>query len=150
MFGSNNKRKETSKSGHILPTSNSHSLNSLVKGTSVEGTISAESDIRIDGSIKGKLTCAAKVIIGPTGSVTGDIKCQNAVIEGNFEGTIYVSDLLNVRETAKINGEVHTKQLIVQPGAIFNVTCIMGEQKSSDNGAIPSGKQSRKVAAAAV
>ncbi len=127
MFGSNKKEANKSKGGAMIPSSTSHSLNSLVKGTSVEGTVRSESDIRIDGMIKGKLLCKAKVIIGPSGFVQGEIRCQNAVIEGKFEGEVYVSELLNIREKANIKGAVQTHKLIVQSGAIFNVNCQMGK-----------------------
>ena len=125
MFGGNNKKDvNKGKSSSMNPAS--HSLNSLVKGTVVEGTVKSESDIRIDGTIKGKLFCDAKVIIGPSGTVEGEIRCENAVIEGKFEGTLEVKELLNVREQASISGEVSTGKLIVQSGATFNVTCTMG------------------------
>ncbi len=125
MFGGNNKKESsTTSTSNTAPASSG--LNSLVKGTLVEGTVKSESDIRIDGTIKGKLICNAKVIIGPTGFVEGEIQCQNAVIEGKFEGSLQVSALLNIRESAVISGEVATEKLIVQSGATFNVTCSMG------------------------
>lgn len=125
MFGGNNKKDvNKGKSSSMNPAS--HSLNSLVKGTVVEGTVKSESDIRIDGTIKGKLFCDSKVIIGPSGTVEGEIRCENAVIEGTFHGTLEVKELLNVREQASISGEVSTGKLIVQSGATFNVTCTMG------------------------
>lgn len=133
MFGTSNTAKETDngKSAKAKGTSapsavGGHSLNSIVQGTAVDGTVRAQSDIRVDGTIKGKLFCDAKVIIGPTGHVEGEIRCQNAVIEGKFEGILEVKELLNVRETATINGDVSTSKLIVQPGGVFNVTCKMG------------------------
>ena len=127
MFGGNNKKKEASKgkSSSFMPT-NTHALNSLVNGTVVEGTVKSENDIRIDGAIKGKLFCDAKVIIGPAGFVEGEIRCQNAVVEGKFEGDLHVAELLNIRETAAVSGQVVTNKLIVQSGATFNVTCSMG------------------------
>jgi len=135
MFGSKNKEvNNTSKKGGIMPSASPHSLNTLVKGTTVEGIIRCESDIRIDGTVKGSLDCKAKVIIGPHGLVDGDVICQNAVIEGRFEGTLKVAELLNVRETAQVNGDIKTNKLIVQSGAIFNVACKMGVQSSSSNG----------------
>lgn len=140
MFGNNNSNKKEAtkaKSGSIMPSSTSHSLNSLVQGTVIEGLIKSESDIRVDGAIKGKLFCNAKVIIGPTGFVEGEIKCKNAVIEGKFEGTLQVEELLNIKESAKINGDVSTGKLVVQPGAIFNVTCNMGGLKNNLNTNIP-------------
>ena len=134
MFGSNNNKKEATKSGSsIMPSSTSHSLNSLVKGTVVEGSVNSESDIRIDGTIKGKLFCKSKVIIGPTGYIEGEIHCQNAVIEGRFQGMLNVKGLLNIKEKASINGDVTTSKLVVQPGAVFNVTCTMGGSKPASN-----------------
>ncbi|MFK7932817.1 MAG: polymer-forming cytoskeletal protein [Saprospiraceae bacterium] len=159
MFGSskNNKSKETAKSGTSAKTTASSGLNTLVRGTAVEGNITAESDFRVDGKIKGTLTCKAKVIIGPSGIIEGEVRCQNAMIEGRLDGKIVVSELLNVRETAKINGEVKTNKLIVQAGAEFNVTCVMGNQQpvaipsaGSSNGKNNAKKESRTAAKAAV
>ncbi len=129
MFSSNKKEVSKSKSSSIMPSAATHSLNSLVQGTVVEGSVKSESDIRVDGTIKGKLICDAKVIIGPTGYVNGEIKCKNAVVEGKFEGVLEVSELLNVRENAHVHGEVGTNKLIVQSGAVFNVKCNMGSGK---------------------
>lgn len=119
MFG-NKKPIETNNSMSSLGGGNPMALNSLVKGTIVEGTVSSESDIRIDGNIKGTLTCKAKVIVGPTGAIEGEIRCVNAVIEGKFKGTLYVEELLHIRETADVTGDVYTNKLTVQSGANFN------------------------------
>ena len=140
MFGSN-KNKDAGKStssSSSTPGSKGHSLNSLVEGTSVEGSIFSKSDIRIDGTIKGTLTCDAKVIIGPTGFIDGEIRCENAVIEGRFEGTLQVKELLNIRESAKVSGEVGYGKLIVASGAV-----ITGSYKvsgSDSNGSTKSAK----------
>ena len=133
MFG-NNKTVDDSKKNPVSPAASSNSLNALVKGTVVEGTLRCDSDLRVDGTIKGKLYCQAKVIIGPTGTVEGEIRCQNAVIEGRFKGLLQVSELLNVRETAEIDGDITTNKLLVQSGAKFNVTCKM--ESGSANGAV--------------
>jgi cytoskeletal protein CcmA (bactofilin family) len=128
MFGSSKNTEETKN----LPAAGS-SLNAFVKGTVVEGNVRCESDLRIDGTIKGKLVCTAKVIIGPTGSVEGEVKCQNAVVEGQFKGIMQVQELLNVKETADISGEISTGKLLVQSGAKFNVSCKMDQ---NGNGAV--------------
>jgi cytoskeletal protein CcmA (bactofilin family) len=122
MFGNNKKDAQNSSPGQAA----AHSLNTLTPGTVIQGNIQADSDIRIDGNIKGKLFCAAKVILGPESTMEGEIKCKQAVIEGKFNGQLFVEELLNVRETAVIDGDVHVGKLIVQPGAKFNVICNMG------------------------
>ena len=124
MFG-NNKNETTKPKTTSFTSSPTNSLNSLVKGTTIEGTVSSESDIRIDGRIKGQLFCEAKVIIGPSGTIEGEITCQNAVIEGNFQGTITVKELLIVKESAKVSGDVKTVKLVVSEGANFNGNCSM-------------------------
>ncbi|MEY4905750.1 MAG: hypothetical protein RLZZ292_3565 [Bacteroidota bacterium] len=136
MFGSKKNVEETKNTGSnsvrpVLP-SGENALNSLVRGTVTEGNVIAESDIRVDGIIKGNLKCAARVIIGPSGFVDGEINCQNAMIEGKFNGILRVVELLNVKETADITGDVTTGKLTISSGAIFNVTCKMKPEKGGD------------------
>jgi cytoskeletal protein CcmA (bactofilin family) len=122
MFGNNKKTAQSNSPGQ----GTAHSLNTLTAGTVIKGNLQADSDIRIDGTITGKLLCAAKVILGPESVMEGEIKCKQAVVEGKFSGQLFVEELLNVRETAVIDGDVHVGKLIVQPGAKFNVICNMG------------------------
>ncbi len=132
MFGSKKKVEETTSNGSRpnLP-SGDNALNSLVRGTVTEGNVIAENDIRVDGIIKGNLRCAARVIIGPSGFVDGEINCQNAMIEGKFNGVLRVAELLNVKETADITGDVTTGKLTISAGAMFNVTCNMKPEKAA-------------------
>lgn len=119
----------------VKTTATSKSINSLVLETVVEGTVNTSSDIRVDGTLIGTLNCNGKVIIGAKGKIEGEIKCENAVIEGVFKGKIVVGDLMIVQESARIEGDVFTEKLQVEPGAIYNVKCTMGGQqiKSAKN-----------------
>ncbi|HJW31077.1 MAG TPA: polymer-forming cytoskeletal protein [Saprospiraceae bacterium] len=125
MFG-NTKNEPRNKSNGVISTPSTTTSNSLVQGTNIEGTVHAEKDIRIDGTMTGTLICKGKLIIGPTGMIKGDVQCENAVIEGRFEGVLMVGEILHVKETAKIEGDIMTQKLIVQPGSLFNVKCKMG------------------------
>ncbi len=120
MFGS---KSTTSSNSNNSSSASGGATNSLVSGTSVEGTITASKDIRIDGSLNGNLNCSGKVIIGPEGKVVGEIICENAVIEGQFEGKLKVKNTVTVKETANVKGEVDTENLQVNAGAVFNVQC---------------------------
>jgi cytoskeletal protein CcmA (bactofilin family) len=125
MFGSNKSSEEIKKSNPLNGPQAANGLNTLVRGTVIEGTVKCENDIRIDGILRGRLTSTAKVIIGPNGLVEGEIRCQNAVIEGQFKGQLFVAELLNVRESAQVEGDIKTNKLTVQSGAKFNVACLM-------------------------
>jgi cytoskeletal protein CcmA (bactofilin family) len=123
MFGNKKSESMANGSNGVAPNSN----NSIVAGTKIEGTVTASSDIRIDGELVGDLDCKGRLVVGPEGKIKGTVMCQNAVIEGVFEGKLHVTELLNVRETARIEGEIITDKLTVQSGAIYNVTCSMGK-----------------------
>ena len=127
MFKSGNNKKNN-KSDRKAPV-NPNAINTFVVGSHFDGNLTSENDIRIDGSMEGTLVCKSRLIIGNPGSFDGDAECRDAVIEGVFTGTLKVEETLQVKEKAVINGDIKTKKLIVQSGAIFNVSCKMGEQE---------------------
>lgn len=104
-------------------------FNALTAGSKIVGNITADSDFRIDGLIEGEINCTGKIVIGEAGRVKGTIMCQNAEILGLMDGKISCSQQLSLRASGKIQGDVHTKTLIVEPGAQFNGTCSMGSDK---------------------
>ena len=104
-------------------------INSIVEGTTITGNIIASNDIRIDGILVGKLDCKGRVIIGPQGKIEGDITCANAILEGTHTGNLIVKELLTVKETGVINGDIICDKIFMQTGAVFNGTCSMGGQK---------------------
>ncbi|MEN9910035.1 MAG: hypothetical protein RLZZ540_3194 [Bacteroidota bacterium] len=101
--------------------------NRIVEGTIIKGDIISKADFRLDGELIGNFQSTGKLVIGPTGSVTGDISCNNADIEGKFSGTIQVTELLNIKSKASIHGDATVGKLSVEPGADFSASCIMKE-----------------------
>jgi cytoskeletal protein CcmA (bactofilin family) len=107
-------------------------LNRLVEGTRINGDIFADSNLRIDGEIKGHVSTASKVVIGENGKITGNLTCMDADIEGVVEGNIKVEGLLILREKSKIIGDIHTSRIQIDEGASFNGKCQMGKQSFAD------------------
>ncbi len=99
--------------------------NRIVEGTRIKGNIYSVADFRLDGELTGNFQCEGKIVIGPAGIVVGDIDCKSADIEGRFSGKIQVVELLNIKATAAIYGEVTVGKLSVEPGADFSATCTM-------------------------
>ncbi len=102
------------------------SVNLIGPGTVIKGDIDTNGDIRIDGSIDGTIKVKGKLVIGNTGKITGDIQCQNAEVFGEIQGQIGVSELLSLKASAKLNGDIVTNKLSIEPGAVFSGTCKMG------------------------
>ncbi len=102
--------------------------NSLTHGSKIIGKIIADKDFRIDGEIEGDIICSGKVVIGQKGFLKGSIECAYGEILGTIEGKITVSETLSLRENAVVNGDIVTKVLVVEPKAVFNGTCSMGDK----------------------
>lgn len=101
--------------------------NRIEKNTVIKGNITSEADFRIDGKLEGNVKTSGKVVIGKDGLIKGKVECVNADIEGNFNGELYVSELLSLKNSAKIEGTVNVAKLAVEPGATFNASCTMGK-----------------------
>jgi len=103
-------------------------VNLIGEGTRIEGDITAAGDIRVDGQLKGDLTTAARVVIGPNGSIEGQVKCTFAEVIGQLKGDIHATETLTLRATAKIIGNLTVGRLIVESGAVFSGSCTMSGQ----------------------
>lgn len=142
----------SSKSNSTLGKSNESSgtsINLIGAGTTIEGEIRPKGDIRIDGTIIGSVISKAKVIIGSTGVVHGDVNCLNGDIEGGIKGKTTCNELLLLKSTAKINGDIVTGKLVVEVGASFTGSCNMGPViKDIKNGEQPAEtlRQAEKTA----
>lgn len=107
------------------PTNNGVIHNSIASGTRIVGTITAENDFRIDGSIDGEIICQGKVVIGSQGVMKGKLTCMNAEIVGTMEGELKVSEVLVLKSTASVTGDIKISTLVVEPKARLNGTCSM-------------------------
>lgn len=112
--------------------------NRIVEGTKIQGNIETIADFRLDGQLIGNFNSKGKLVLGAEGSIVGDVNCKNADVEGSINGKIQILELLFIKSTAKINGEVKTSKLAVEPGATFNASCDMGNIK---NNALDEGKK---------
>jgi cytoskeletal protein CcmA (bactofilin family) len=121
-------------------------MNRIAEGTQLNGDLVSDSDIRIDGALIGNITLKGKLVIGPKGYVEGNIKCQNIDIEGKFLGKLEALELLNIKSTAEIKGEVIVGKLGVEPGANFTASCSMKGSIKNINEAKNEPKQEEKTA----
>jgi cytoskeletal protein CcmA (bactofilin family) len=104
-------------------------INIISEGTTIKGDISASGDIRIDGALEGNITAKGKLVIGPKGKVTGEINCNNVEVSGYIKGKVIVLDVLNMKSTAKVYGDIVIGKLSVEPGSVYIGNCNMGGEK---------------------
>lgn len=131
---------------------NPNTLNIINSGTQIIGDVNSDGDMRVDGTIKGYLTSKARLVLGSTAVIEGDVKAVNIEISGEVNGNIYASELLTVKATAKINGDIISNKLVIEAGASFNGSCKMNKPKeaSINNNATASKAQPQTATKEAV
>lgn len=100
--------------------------NQIEKGTKIIGDIQTQGNLRLDGELEGNMVSKSKVVLGASCKVSGNVKAQNAEIEGHVSGVVEIAELLLLKPTAVIEGDIITGKLVVEPGAVFNGQCKMG------------------------
>lgn len=133
-------------------TVNVNSISRISSGTYFKGELSSPYDLRIDGIFDGKIFSKGRVVIGETADVSGEVMCENVDLWGTMKGIFYVKDTLVLKSDCNMAGELHTRKLFVELGAIFNGTCKMISEKDYDalvsKSELP-GKMNRPLAPAA-
>lgn len=100
--------------------------NLIGQETSLEGSIQSSGNIRVEGKIFGDAVAKEKFVMGAEAYVSGNVRARTAEVAGKVKGNIEISELLILKETGIIEGDILTNQLVVEPGATFNGACKMG------------------------
>jgi cytoskeletal protein CcmA (bactofilin family) len=104
----------------------SGAVNAIGQGSTIKGDIVTEGDLRIDGTLVGTITTKGRLVLGETGVVEGEVTCQNALIAGELKAKIQVAELLSLKASANLSGDIVTNKLSIEPGANFTGSCSMG------------------------
>lgn len=117
--------KNRDKHGARSEKSAAGSVSMIAMGTTVNGDIESEADMRIDGNIIGHVYCKARVVLGESGIVQGDLHALNADVFGTVNGNVTTKDMLCLKSKSTINGNINTGRLQIEPNAVFNGQCKM-------------------------
>ena len=108
---------------------NVHNL--ISQGTTIKGDIETDGDLRIDGGLIGNIITKGKLVIGDSASIEGTIKCENADISGKVVAKVTVSQLIVLKEASRFSGDIITKKISIEPGAVFSGNCQMASENLS-------------------
>ena len=125
LFGTS-KDKEQPMAKQVSATAQNQ-VNIIAEGTVFEGTLQADSDVRVSGRIIGKLEVKGRAVVAPEGTVEGEVTSNNANIAGTVLGDLIVAERLLLGSSARVEGTIKTARLIVEEGATFNGECQMGQ-----------------------
>ena len=99
----------------------------ISKGVKIEGKLSCSGNIRLDGEVQGDISSEGVVIIGENGKVNGQINADSITIGGRVAGTVRAKDKVVLEAKANLKGDIVTKILSVDAGAVFNGNTKMGD-----------------------
>ncbi len=91
----------------------------------IQGDLNSEGNIRIEGSVVGKVQTTQSVHIGDAAVITADMQAGNAIIAGTVQGNVKVIGNLILQGTARVNGDISCSVLRVEDGALFTGKCNM-------------------------
>ncbi|PZM62339.1 bactofilin family protein [Paenibacillus dendritiformis] len=101
------------------------------QATTLEGTVDCETDLRIEGRIRGSIRCSRNITIGETGVVYADVEGVSVVIAGSLTGDVIASGSLLIESTGQLNGNATCSAFIIKDGGQFNGTSSMGDAKKA-------------------
>lgn len=106
-----------------------NSSNVISKETQIKGDIVAQGNIRIEGAVEGAVKSKSKIVIGESALIKGNLSSAEAEISGKVDGQVICSDVLYLKKTALVLGDIVTNKLVVENGATFNGRCQMGSEQ---------------------
>jgi cytoskeletal protein CcmA (bactofilin family) len=99
----------------------------ISRGVKIEGKLSCSGSIRLDGEVQGDISSQSTVIVGENGKVNGQINADSITIGGKVTGTVKAKEKIVLESKANLKGDVITKILSVDAGAVFNGNSKMGD-----------------------
>jgi cytoskeletal protein CcmA (bactofilin family) len=95
-------------------------------GTVVTGEANFKAMMRVDGHLSGRVnSTSGTLIVGANGKVDANIEVAVAIVHGTVNGDIIATQRLELGRAAKLNGNIQTASLMIEPGALFEGTCKM-------------------------
>jgi cytoskeletal protein CcmA (bactofilin family) len=94
-------------------------------GARLEGNLIAAASLRIEGTVTGTITADGDVIVAPEAEVAADIQSTNTTLGGHYTGNVVATGTIELTSTARVEGNLTCRSLIVNQGAIFSGQSIM-------------------------
>ena len=114
------------------PVVDVNDVSRIAEGVIISGDVSSRTDIRVDGRMNGKLYSQGRIVVGETAVLKGSLLCENVDFWGTMEGDVYVRDVLSIKSSAVISGNVYVRRIQVEMGAQINGTCHMISEAEFD------------------
>ncbi len=106
----------------------------IAEQCTLEGDLTTQNSIKVDGRIQGTLRAEGRAIIGETGVVKGDVHAADLLVLGRLEGNVF-AQRLHLQASANIHGNITADTLQVDPGARYHGSVSMRDPDAPASGA---------------
>jgi cytoskeletal protein CcmA (bactofilin family) len=122
----------------------------LGAGTSFNGTLKSDGNLRIDGSYQGHIETAGNLIVGAAAKVLADIKANSVQVWGAVRGDITAQGRLEILPGGRVWGDIEVAALLIDEGGVYRGQCVMGGTQLEQPGLLPAGKDAVDAAGTVV
>jgi cytoskeletal protein CcmA (bactofilin family) len=112
---------------HAATTRGEPSLSIIAAGMRVEGELTTDGVVKIEGTVVGSVHAEQQVLVAKGGMVDGDVHTQEAILGGEVRGAIYASQRVEVQATCVVHGDIATQRIVVHEGGEVNGRVKMGD-----------------------
>jgi cytoskeletal protein CcmA (bactofilin family) len=85
----------------------------------IDGEITGDEDLVIQGTVKGKITLKESLFVESTGEVEADIETRNVEVSGSVVGNIHASDKVELKSDGRMTGDIKAPRILIADGATF-------------------------------
>jgi cytoskeletal protein CcmA (bactofilin family) len=110
-----------------------------------KGELHADEELLIQGHIEGTITHSQRVVVCGQGTVKANIRAQIIAVEGSVEGDLQAEKAVQIKETARVTGNIHAPNVSIVDGAKFNGNVKMEAVKVATNQGRPMETPSQNV-----
>jgi cytoskeletal protein CcmA (bactofilin family) len=120
-------------------------LSVIASGMKIVGDIESTGVVKIEGIVEGAIRGARQLLLGRQGTVHGDIRAHEVVIGGTVVGTIVADERVEIQGTSSVQGDIHTKSIVVLEGGVINGTVRMGESVAREASVREASREPREA-----
>lgn len=100
----------------------------LSSGTLVQGKLTFDGPVRIDGQLSGEISSSSLLIVGPNGKIDASVQAAQLVIFGHVKGEVIVKKKVRIHSSGILEGEIRCPSLTVEEGGVLNAECIVAKE----------------------
>lgn len=114
-----------------------NSLSVLAPGTTIQGNVTLEGELQLEGTIEGSLDTKGRVVIGARGLVDGDVQADEVVVAGKVKGSVTARNAVRFKKECHVTADVRSPAIEVEEGAVIDGRVDMSGSGSSSSAGRP-------------